>query len=383
MAKIDDQTAARIKSAAKIEDVFSDAGIELHRRGASLLGLCPFHNDNHLGSFTVNPRRNIFKCFSCGAKGDPVQFVMDYYHKDYPEALRYLAAMYNIYIDDTPAPKVEKREPRKPMPPTTMAFWPIEIVKPYLHHYDENPLLKWMLGQPMIDEHKARLRKMIEIYCVGTSLKGKTIGWTVFPQIDTDLRVRDIKLMAYMDDGHRVKDRYSFNWMHSMMEKAGTLNPDTHHVDHCLFGLHLAKIFPKAEVCIVESEKSAVICSAFSDPNEKIWMATGGKSGLNPTMMDYLLSAERDIVLYPDYDGYGEWMEKAEALQNGHLSVSPKVAQLHIAADGDKCDIADIMIRLMHGIEETEADKACRLLGLPDTHEGIAALIDKLDLAIV
>jgi hypothetical protein len=53
---------------------------------------------------------------------------------------------------------------------------------------------------------------------------------------------------------------------------------------------------------------------------------------------------------------------------------------LHIAADGDKCDIADIMIRLMHGIEETEAEKACRLLGLPDTHEGIAALIDKLDL---
>jgi hypothetical protein len=97
-------------------------------------------------------------------------------------------------------------------------------------------------------------------------------------------------------------------------------------------------------------------------------------------MLEYLLSAEREIVLYPDYDGYEEWVDKAEALQNGHVSVSPKVAQLHIAADGDKCDIADIMIRLMHGIEETEAEKACRLLGLPDTHEGIAALIDKLDL---
>jgi hypothetical protein len=299
--------------------------------------------------------------------------------------------MYNIYIDDTPAPKVEKREPRKPLQPTTMAFWPIEIVKPYLHHYDENPLLKWMLAQPMIDEHKARLRKMIEIYCVGTSLKGKTIGWTVFPQIDTDLRVRDIKLMAYKDDGHRVKDRYSFNWMHSMMEKAGTLNPDTHHVDHCLFGLHLAKIFPKAEVCIVESEKSAVICSAFSDPNVRIWMATGGKSGLNPTNLQPLIDAKRIIVLYPDYDGHDEWRSCANSIDYGRMTITLNVRNWHIPSDGPKADIADIRIRWIQGehkigtelpIEETEAEKACRMLGLDHLDAGVADLMDKLELKL-
>ena len=48
--------------------------------------------------------------------------------------------------------------------------------------------------------------------------------------------------------------------------------------------------------------------------------------------------------------------------------------------DGPKADIADIMIRLMHGIEETEAEKVARQLGAPDKAKDIQYLMDKLDL---
>ena len=385
MAKINELTAQKIKAAAKIVDVFADAGISLHRQGSSLVCLCPFHEDRHMGSFIVNARGNYYKCFSCGASGDPVKFVMEYYGKKYPEALRYLAAMYSIFVDDEPAPQVVKREPRQPEPPTPMIYWDIVMMKPYLHHADENPLLRWMLALPYSPEHLANLRQMIEVYCVGTSLKGATQGWAMFPEIDTDMRLRDVKTMAYKADGHRDKQsRYSFTWMHSLLAKIGKYNEDTHHIEHCLFGLHLAGIFPKAEVCIVESEKSAIICSAFSNPAEKIWMACGGKSGLSLDKLTPLIEAQRDIVLYPDLDGYDEWQERMQAIGYQRMSISRKPKELAIAKDGDKADIADIMIRLMHGIEETTAEIACQRLNIDgEQAQHLTTLIERMNLSII
>lgn len=378
-------TEQKILAAAKVADVLEDHGVKLTRRGRQLLGLCPFHEDRNLGSFVVNERGNYYKCFACGAKGDAVKVLRELDKMKYPDALRYLAAMYHIYIDDEPAPRIEKKYvPREPLPPTTMVYWSVEIMKPYLHHIEENALLSWMLQLPMQEDHARALKNMIELYAVGTSLKGSTAGWMMFPQIDMEMRVRDIKFMCYKSDGHRNKDiRHSFDWLHSIMEKAGKLDPKKSHVDHCLFGLHLAKIFPKAEVCLVESEKSALICSAFSDPNERIWMATGGKSGLNPDAIAPLVAGNRYIVLYPDYDGYQEWTERADALDYARLSISRKPKDLHIEADGPKADMADIMVRLMHGITESEAEIAARRLGTPDKVEDIAYMMDKLGLQLV
>lgn len=48
--------------------------VRLVRRGGYLKGLCPFHNDMHIGSFIVSDRKNIFKCFSCGMGGDGIKF---------------------------------------------------------------------------------------------------------------------------------------------------------------------------------------------------------------------------------------------------------------------------------------------------------------------
>lgn len=374
---------AQIKQAAKIADVIADAGYTLQRRGTTLQCLCPFHEDRHIGSFVVNVRNNYYKCFSCKASGDPVKFVREYYGKTYVEALRYLAAMYGIYIDNEPVPTVTKREPRQPVPPTVMAYWDAEIIKPNMHH--ENNLLTWMLSLPWQPEHLRNLKNAIELYCVGTSLKGYTQGWAMFPQIDEQLRLRDVKFMAYNPDGHRVKDAKGngkADWMRAMMERNGQFNSDTYHVEHCLFGLHLAKVFQKAEICIVESEKSAILCSAFTDPSERLWLATGGKQ-FKPEQLRPLIDANRYIVLYPDIDGYGEWKSRMNAIGYPRMSMSNKVTELHIAADGPKADIADIMVRMMHGITETEAEKVARRLHLTRCPEPLEKLINKFDLKVM
>ena len=97
------RTIQEIMDAARIEDVVSDF-VTLKRRGANLLGLCPFHNEK-TPSFNVNPTRNIFKCFGCGKGGDPITFVMEHENIGYPEALRYIAKKYNIAIEETEVSK--------------------------------------------------------------------------------------------------------------------------------------------------------------------------------------------------------------------------------------------------------------------------------------
>ena len=387
MAKINELTEQKIKAAAKIVDVFADAGITLHRQGSSLACLCPFHQDRELGSFVVNERLNIYKCFSCDAKGDPVKFVMDYYGKKYPEALRYLAAMYDIYVDNEPAPQVVKREPRKPLPPLKWIVWPIEILKPYLHHTEENELLTWMLSLPMREEHKHNLRNMIELYMIGTSQKGYTKGWTIFPQVNMEMKVQDMKFMRYLSDGHRDK-AHNPNWMSAMLAKSGQLDRDSYQAIRCLFGLHLAAIFTEAEICLVESEKTALLCSSFCDPTKRIWMAVGGLQFFKPHMLEPLIKTNRYLIAYPDADGVGRWQEVIESIGYNRMSMTTKMLPISAGGeydpvkDGPKADIADIMIRKMSDLPETEAEKVARLLGAHDKAKDIAYMMNKLELKL-
>lgn len=91
----------QILQAARIEEVVSEF-VTLKKRGANLIGCCPFHNEK-TPSFNVNPARNIFKCFGCGKAGDSAKFLMEHEHLTYPEALRYLAKKYNIKIEEREA----------------------------------------------------------------------------------------------------------------------------------------------------------------------------------------------------------------------------------------------------------------------------------------
>ncbi|MBC7694233.1 MAG: DNA primase [Burkholderiales bacterium] len=89
-------TIDKIIDAARVEDVIGDF-ITLKKRGANLLGLCPFHGEKS-PSFTVSPAKGIYKCFGCGKSGTAVNFIMDLESLSYPEALRWLANKYGIEV---------------------------------------------------------------------------------------------------------------------------------------------------------------------------------------------------------------------------------------------------------------------------------------------
>lgn len=412
MSKIKPEIEQKIRDAANILDVMEDLGVSLKKAGKSgveYTGLCPFHKGTKFGNFKVNSRKNIATCFGdCCRSWTPIDALMEGANMTYPEALRHLAATYNIYIDDEPAPKVKRVcKPRPPMPAETTKKWIVwdlvankdTLIKPYMHHPESNALLTWLLNLPMSAEHKRNLRNMIELYLVGTSLNGYTKGWVMWPQVDMNLKIRDIKLMAYHQDGHRDK-AWNPNWMSAMLAKAGKLDKEIYDVHRCLFGLHLAKIYPDAEVCLVESEKTAVICSAFSDPNKKIWMACGGLQFFKPEMVSDLVAANRYIVVYPDIDGKDKWQKVIEDINYPRMSMTDRMQPIgqgkgiyNQALDGPKADIADIMVRIISNPEtqqsvtevmaETEAEKIARQLGKPEKAEDIQYMMNKLDLVRV
>jgi hypothetical protein len=112
-------------------------------------------------------------------------------------------------------------------------------------------------------------------------------------------------------------------------------------------------------------------------------MATAGKSALTAERLQPLMDRERNIVLYPDYDAHEQWQQFRDSIKYPRLFVSDKVQELHTDQDGDKADIADIMLRLFDPVEESPIEIATRRLNLtPEQAENMQYLIDKLHLTI-
>lgn len=78
-----------IRNSVDIVDVISDY-LPLTAKGKNFFGVCPFHAD-HSPSMSVSREKQIYTCFSCGASGNVINFVMDYENIDFKEALKKLA----------------------------------------------------------------------------------------------------------------------------------------------------------------------------------------------------------------------------------------------------------------------------------------------------
>lgn len=95
---IDRATQERIKNTARIEDVVKQY-THLIKTGANYKALCPFHNER-TPSFSINTAKNYCYCFSCKKGGSPINFLIEKEGMSYKDALRKLAEMYGIPIEE-------------------------------------------------------------------------------------------------------------------------------------------------------------------------------------------------------------------------------------------------------------------------------------------
>lgn len=96
MAFLTNEEINNIRSSVSIVDVISDY-IPLTKKGKNYFGVCPFHDD-HAPSMSVSETKQIYKCFSCGATGNVFNFIMDYEHVSFIEAVKMVAAKAGIDV---------------------------------------------------------------------------------------------------------------------------------------------------------------------------------------------------------------------------------------------------------------------------------------------
>ncbi len=93
---LNDSFLQELKYKTDIEDIISTY-VSLKKRGSTLVGLCPFHNEK-TGSFTVYPETQSFYCFGCGAGGDAIGFIKRIENLDYMDAVKLLADRVGLQI---------------------------------------------------------------------------------------------------------------------------------------------------------------------------------------------------------------------------------------------------------------------------------------------
>jgi len=89
MAVLTNNEINEIRNCVDIVDIIGEH-LPLTQKGRNFFGICPFHDD-HSPSMSVSREKQIYKCFSCGASGNVFNFIMEYEHVDFKEALFYIA----------------------------------------------------------------------------------------------------------------------------------------------------------------------------------------------------------------------------------------------------------------------------------------------------
>lgn len=346
---IDEITIKKVKDAANVKDVIGDF-YALKRDGVNWTCLCPFHADKHVGSFKISEAKNIYTCYSCGAHGGPVDFLMRHENMTFIEAIKWLGAKYGIEVEGCQAYKdrVKACKPHKPAPPMPLLKLPVQYVKSRMQGVEDNTLVKWIYSLRWSDEQRKRIPQMLRNYQVGHSAKG---GHTIFWQIDEIGQVHTGKMMLYKPDGHRDKvSQYNFDWIHSALQRAGKIDPMEAEMQTCYFGQHLMKVCPMATINLVESEKTALLCAIyFGDIRNNLWIATGGLNFLNKQKLLPFIRDGRVVCLYPDHDGIENWKEKKREINYDKLRINTDIITRYWKPeDGEKADVADILVRILN-----------------------------------
>ncbi len=86
MGHLPKEEVQRIKESIDLVQLVESRGVGLKKQGSDFVGLCPFHEEK-TPSFFVNPDKNLFHCFECGAGGDCFSFIMKHENKDFRTAL--------------------------------------------------------------------------------------------------------------------------------------------------------------------------------------------------------------------------------------------------------------------------------------------------------
>ncbi|EDY38440.1 DNA primase [Cyanobium sp. PCC 7001] len=106
LPRLHPRTIEAVKERADIVDVVGEH-VVLKKKGREFVGICPFHDDTS-PSMTVSPAKQFYYCFSCGAGGNAIKFLMELQRQSFSDVVLELARKYQLPIETLDGPQQER-----------------------------------------------------------------------------------------------------------------------------------------------------------------------------------------------------------------------------------------------------------------------------------
>ena len=302
-----DQTAVtRVQQANDIVDVIAEH-VSLRKKGREMVGLCPFHED-HRPSLNVNPHKQIFKCFACGAGGDVFKFIQMREGLTFPQAIQRLADRAGVKIKPLRG-KIQK--PKGPDPNTLAKIntWAADYFQKNLHlpdtgkqardylserQFTPDTIKKWRLGLALntpddllkkANSEKLPTGLLEHAGLIAAQNQDKFINRLIFPITDVTGRI--------IGFGGRTLDDTGAKYINS---------PTTALFDksNSLYGLHQARheIVSSGVAIVVEGYTDVIMAHQFDCKNVVASLGTSFTDGQARILRRYA----KKIVLVFDSD---------------------------------------------------------------------------------
>jgi hypothetical protein len=259
--------------------------------------------------------------------------------------------------------------------PKPVEYLPFTYMERSLQRYEQNNLYLFLVS---LFGHEAT-KTLCKKYFIGTTAHWK--GGTVYWQVDHDRRVRQCKLMLYNPElGKRIKAGATIEQYNRSTGNYETITTDRPcskvygqyisdstrylNLEQCFFGQHLLAEHPYTNVCVAESEKTALIASVYYP--QYIWLATGGASGCKWREYSiYKVLENRSVTFFPDYGFFNkktgktchqEWCERVG-----------RIAEVLLC----KIRVSDLLEKSLAHLERVDQELADLLL-IRDRSSGLA-----------
>ena len=264
-----------LKARISIEQVIEACGVELHRTGAELAALCPFHSER-TPSFKVTPSEQLYYCAGCGQGGDSIEFIRELYGLGFRDAAEKLAEIAGGGMPVEGGEAAPKRASRKEHAPP-----------------------KWIKSTPPANapEPPASLK----VLRAGQWIAAPVVARWAYRDETGQLIGYTCRIEFTKPDGGTSKDVIPLTWQTNTETGEQSWRQGAFEEPRPLYGAELLQDNPTAQVLIVEGEKACDAARRLLAGTG--WIVVTWAGGCKATeKADWSVLAGRTVVAWPDTD---------------------------------------------------------------------------------
>lgn len=255
-----------------------------------------------------------------------------------------------------------------PQPTPEPVFFDFDTFKQTLEpeRYEKNTFIQNLFYRVKFPFEVDEVTKVIQLYRLGTVIKGSWTGAVTLPYIDKKGFVRTVQVKKFDEQNHTTVQNKLDKVILSGLKKENRAVPEwlAKHIEYgdeygyftCLFGEHILSKYPYNPVALVEAPKTAVYSTLYfglpETPESLIWLAVYNKSSFSFDKLKALQG--RFVYVFPDLSKDGNTFKEWEAKANEYESRLPGIHFIfsnlleQLASERDKSegnDLADYLIK--------------------------------------